>query len=376
MEYEKRDGVRDGKIYRRNTAVEVYRLMLMWCIACHHMVIHNSDNIFYFNSVFDRLFLRAFFLPLGKAAVGSFVFVSIWFIAVNQDFSFNTAFKRVMSLDRTVLFYSIVLGTISIAVGSKAIDFSYCAQIFMPVLTGASWWFVTSYAFLILILPYLLRLLRTLTKKEHEITCGMLIVMLGVFRYLPFVSFPIAGSLVDFICLTIFTTFLRWHVNTASLNKVKLLGLVVASFAGGALCYYAVGHSAGLIHDFSERLWNGFIGSSASFLSLGISIPISLIVLNGEAWYSKGLNYLSKSSFAVYLISDFPFIRHELWKNYLTFSNIGLQAGIFSVLAVSLFVTASCLCFDLLRRLLLELLGRHLHRQHRRRKLSNIQVGN
>ena len=53
----------------RNSIIELFRLISMWCVVAHHFVIHNADDISVFASPVTRLIFKGVFLPIGKVAV-------------------------------------------------------------------------------------------------------------------------------------------------------------------------------------------------------------------------------------------------------------------------------------------------------------------
>ena len=57
----------------RNSIVELFWLISMWCVFAHHFVIHNADDISVFASPLTRLIFKGVFLPIGKVAVGGSV---------------------------------------------------------------------------------------------------------------------------------------------------------------------------------------------------------------------------------------------------------------------------------------------------------------
>ena len=50
----------------RNSIVELFWLISMWCVFAHHFVIHNADDISVFASPLTRLILRECFSLLEK----------------------------------------------------------------------------------------------------------------------------------------------------------------------------------------------------------------------------------------------------------------------------------------------------------------------
>jgi len=59
-------------------------------------------------------------------------------------------------------------------------------------------------------------------------------------------------------------------------NKLALVG--TACFISGLLLLYLPYHSQGIIHDFAVNLFNGYVYSSASILSMGLSFAVFLSV--------------------------------------------------------------------------------------------------
>lgn len=120
----------------RNSIVELFWLISMWCVFAHHFVIHNADDISVFASPLTRLIFKGVFLPIGKVAVGCFVFIAVWFIADRASFSIKDAVKKLIILNNEVVFYSITLGIISIFTGSLPLSASFFINTVFPIATG------------------------------------------------------------------------------------------------------------------------------------------------------------------------------------------------------------------------------------------------
>ncbi len=337
----------------RNSIIELFRLFSMWCVVAHHFVIHNADDISIFASPVTRLVFKGVFLPIGKVAVGCFVFITVWFIAGRASFSIKDAVKKLVILNNEVVFYSIILGIISAFTGYVQLSASFIVNTVFPIATGYGWWFTTSYAGLILLLPYILKGLRACSRREHKYLSLSLSFAFGIFRYLPFVSFPAEGMLIDLIVLAIDICYFRWYIDlkTTNWNKLALVGTVC--FVSGLFLLYLPNHSQGIIHDFAVNLYNGYIYSSANMLSMGLSFAASLSVFKLCLKYkfnSVRVNWLAGSAFAVYLISDNSLAQSWLWKRLFTFSNLGSQLGILLVLVIPSLVMVCCLTVDIGRR--------------------------
>ena len=103
-----------------------------------------------------------------------------------------------------------------------------------------------------------------------------LTIAFGVFRYLPFVSFPAGGLLADFIVLAIDICCLRWYVDLKVLYYKSPFFIGAICVAVGIGCYFLPYHSQGIIQDFTVNFNNGYVGSSSNTLFIGLYVPLSL----------------------------------------------------------------------------------------------------
>lgn len=79
------------------------------------------------------------FLPIGKVAVGCFVFITVWFIAGKASFGIKDAAKKLVVLNNEVVFYSIILGIISAITGNVQLSASFIVNTVFPIATGYGW---------------------------------------------------------------------------------------------------------------------------------------------------------------------------------------------------------------------------------------------
>lgn len=338
----------------RNSIIELFRLFSMWCVVAHHFVVHNGSPVSVFANPVTRALYNVVFYPVGKVAVGCFVFISVWFIAGSSSFSVKRAAKKLLSLNNEVVLYSVILGGIALISGYTQPSVSLLIKILFPIATGYGWWFATSYAGLLLLLPFLMKGLRACSKDEHRLLAYGLTIAFGFFRYLPFVSFPAAGDLIDFVVIAIDICYLRWHIDLDKINWNNLLLvflLLCAVF--GAVTYYIPYHSRGIVHDLAVNLSVGYKGSLANIFTLGISTSLSLAIFKfacKRQWTSSFINYVAGSAFAVYLISDYELVRVWLWKSIFTYDHLGAHMGMLYVVLIPSVVMIACLLIDLARR--------------------------
>lgn len=263
----------------RDSRIELLRIVLMWTVMAHHFVVHNADSVSAFPGSFTRFFYNIFFYPIGRTAVGCFVAITIWFVAGKVEYSINKAVKRIASIEGTVLFYSIALGFFFILRGDIQVSPTNLIGIFAPTLTGSSWWFVTVYAWLVFLLPFIIPALHALGQKLHLYLIVFLVSVFGFLRYVPLFWIPIDGLLVDFIIICVFVSYIRWYVDLSTVDIRCLVACCIAAFVGVAISFYGQFHFDGLLGSTFANLYNGFFGSPASIFSLAIAISVLLIDL-------------------------------------------------------------------------------------------------
>ena len=92
---------------KRNTNIELLRILCIIGITMHHLVYHSTimDEAI----GISRLFAQ-FFLLFGKSGVNIFVLISGYFLVKTDPFDFKGAVKRVFNLWKQLALYSIMLG--------------------------------------------------------------------------------------------------------------------------------------------------------------------------------------------------------------------------------------------------------------------------
>lgn len=336
----------------RDSRIELLRIVLMWTVMAHHFVVHNADSVSVFPGSFTKFFYNIFFYPIGRTAVGCFVAITIWFVAGKAGYSIKQAVKQIASIEGTVLFYSIALGFFFMLRGDIQVSPTNLIDIFAPILTGSSWWFITVYAWLVFLLPFLIPALHALDQKLHLYLSIFLVCAFGFLRYVPLFWIPIDGLLVDFIIICVLVCYIRWYVDLSTVNIRLLVAYCIASFAGVAISFYGQFHFDGLLGSTFANLYNGFFGSLASIFSLVIAISVLLIDFKMPHFSSRFVNAIAKLCFATYLISDYGPIQSWLWSSLFPFTRVGVGLGILQVLLVPTVVFAICLMLEGLRKLL------------------------
>lgn len=138
----------------RNSIIEPFRLFSMWCVVAHHFVVHNGSPVSVFaNPVTRALYNVVFYLSARWLLAALFLFL-FGLLLAHLLLALNALLKNSSPLNNEVLFYSVVLGGIALVSGYAQPSASLLIKILFPIATGYGWWFATSYAGLLLLLPF------------------------------------------------------------------------------------------------------------------------------------------------------------------------------------------------------------------------------
>lgn len=178
----------------------------MAMIVALHVIGHgkaqNETEIVSINFIFINL-LKS----LSIVAVNCFILIS-GFYGIFSNFKF----KKIITLYKQILFYSISIYGVFWVINKQTITGNSIISAFLPIITN-NWWFITIYLVLYLISPFLNRLLKILTFKEYNRLLIILsIVFVGVSSVI-FISNPIDNtggySLYNFIYMYIVGAYIR-----------------------------------------------------------------------------------------------------------------------------------------------------------------------
>lgn len=148
---DKQPSTTNDRIDRRDSNIELLRIVSMLMIIAHHLVYHGNIMEHVSGNTLS-LILNGIFLPGGKIAYDCFIFISAWFI-VQKPFSGN----RYLKIALEVIFYNIVgmaLATLLNGGMIEPITWRNWLGCFLPIF-GISHGFAVYYLIFLIILPIL-----------------------------------------------------------------------------------------------------------------------------------------------------------------------------------------------------------------------------
>ncbi len=323
----------------------------MLMILSHHFVFHNRGALASFPMTPGREILSFIFLGAGKIGVVIFFSISTWFL-ISSEQSIKHNFKRIWIMERELLFWSLtLLVAFTIAKKSLLSPTMMLSSVF-PVITNL-WWYASAYASFLAILPFLQYALLAMGPKLHT---KLALILLLVFGPLSLVPYPtifgtyltnVAGFMYLFILLSCYKLYLKQC-------NVKQLWMLLA---GGLLIGILITalKDAGIALMFADNAPTKLVTYTpfydfTTLPSLMVGIPIFLL-FDRLHFYNKTINFIAKSAFAVYLISEYPPMRNLLWFALFNLKDIyGKPFALLRIIVIMLGVYAACTLCDFARR--------------------------
>lgn len=283
-------------INKRNSNIELLRIICMTLILFHHGVVHsnfNFNNGITLNNVFLSLFIFG-----GKFGVDVFILISGYFLCKKK---FNV--EKILKLYGQLAFYIIFILSIVILFFPEELEYRKIIDCLYPF-QG----FAVNYLYLYLLSPYVNIFSSNLTKQEFTKVLVILTVVLSLLpTFLPrFDGFYLLSWM---IYVYLIGSYIRIYYSEFEEYKNKLM---IISFASISLSYVLSGLSFVVLKktDVGKYLYwfdaHTFYGDSSFFLLLA-AVCCFLYFINIDLGYSNFINTIAKASFGVLLFHDNPF---------------------------------------------------------------------
>lgn len=317
----------ENKPKLRRSSLELLRIMCMLFIVAHHFGMHGQYGdmeMSQFNS-----FIIVLLSAGGKLGVNVYILISGYFL-VNSKFKL----KRVVNTVLITIFYSVAVYAFLVLI-SPTLQFSgkdLVESIF--VIKNNGYWFVTCYVAMVILSPFINKLIHALNQKEHIILIAILVLM-QLELPPPSQYFPLSET-AWFITLYIIAGYIRKYPNKYFQSKL------ITGISSLVLC---------IILGVSKMT------AMNNIVCILTSIALFCFFNNLNIKTNRFINLISKTTFAIYLIHDNNFMRAYLWKELLNcpFHAQFNSFWLFSMCAV-LLVFCSCMIIELLRMGITELM--------------------
>lgn len=344
-------GVVMNNIKKRNSNLELLRIVSMFCILLHHFAYHGSSswashyNYLYLSSEKVYLFLAC----LGKAAVVSFVMIGAFFLAQKK-------FKlwRIINLCLTTLIYSWLIYIFILWKFPQAVKTVTPMNLWLPIPIPSNYWFVVAYVYMLMLMPFMNLILEKTTRKQILLIIGLFTILWTVLPFIPNTKADNSGYNFYFyynyfLLIYLISGYIRIYQPNWANSLIKSSVFFVAVVAIIIV----------IILNVSSKNYASLAGTFATLnniFSLALGISIFVLFKNINVGHNVVINYIAKSMFGVYLIHDNSFVRPLLWQKLVHTNRYATDyVGYIKYgLVITLFVFFSCIIIDVIKRIIID----------------------
>lgn len=201
-------------------------------------------------------------------------------------------------------------------------------------LTRNEWWYVSSYSVFMLLLPFVRTSLQKMGKWPHLQLCILMIVLWGLLRFVPGANLGMGLNFAGFCYVFTLLAYYKWYslrLSRFALNVAGLLGLFAIVIWNAVLSAVWVGDADNL------PIYLEPVQDEWSIPILAVSFAL-FGLFRGMHFHSKIVNHIASASFGVYLITEQPFIRKQLWFNWVNLSVFYNNKYVILLSVLSIFV--------------------------------------
>lgn len=344
-----KDVIAESNAEKRNSGLEMYRIICMLFIVLNHFAVHGLDSSDGFGSGINK-YIADILSFGGKIGVNGFVLISGYFMARSKY-----TVKKFLRLWGQVWFYSVTALGISFLIsgGGSIGGTGNILKALMPVLFS-QYWFVTSFVVLMILSPFLNYVVQNIKEKQYR---SLLLVLFILCSFVPtFIGSELSTSLTWFIFLYFIAAYKRLYNENYKDDKAIRHGALAVL---GIIALWSSSALINLAGVYSGR--EGILSYSRHFMSmesvivLAVSYELFMAFLCRKRFYSNTINIIARGAFGVYLIHDNSYLRIILWRNIVRYADRDnpVYLVLYSLLCVIL-IYVICTLIDLARQYTVE----------------------
>ena len=319
----------------RSSNFELLRIFAMLLIVAHHFALHGTWPG---GGIPGSDLVLQLFTFGGKLGVDLFVLIT-GYMSIKSRFKLKSLIRVVLQ----TFFYSVVILICFLLLDPSAItDKRHLLMSLLPTTSGL-YWFCTAYAGLLLVSPFLKKLILALEERGTRKLTLMLLVLLSLVPTLT--GFKVVGSdFAWFGFLYILASYIRLWGTAFTTRRILLFMFV--PFVLVLVVNVALSAIKG------ERLAS-YVGLESTFL-LVMAIGVFKWFEQLEIGAVKPINLLASGAFAVYLVHDNWLIRSWLWPHFAFVYDLGGLAVLAAGVGAALGIYLCCALLDLARHRFIE----------------------
>ncbi|MCO6543257.1 MAG: acyltransferase [Lactobacillus sp.] len=335
----------------RNSRIELLRIISMFLIVYDHIIIFTNWNL-------TNDYVRDTILEIptigGKLGVNIFFLITGYFLIKKNNYRFNGTIKIIL----TTLFYSWIGVLISYLFKLPGISWKLNFQGIFPIEFG-SYWFITVYVFLMLIYPYINKLVINLTQIQY-----FFLLILGfvcLFIWSCFFSNKVSGisegsTLLTGVYVYLLGGYIRLHNKTKDLYKKNIINLTIFFLSLILMIVSIFLINILQVHGFLRyglHKYMKFIDGDSP-LQLIASMAIFIYTIDKPSFENKFINIIASTSLAVYILDTNISFRHYMYDFVIQAQKLQFSNYIYLYcLIVSIFIFLIFITIELIRQLVM-----------------------
>lgn len=294
------------RIKNRQSNIELLRIITMIMIVAHHFALHvsvPSAESFGIGRIWMDLLLMG-----GKIGVDVFILIMGYFSVTSQEYPSG----KVIRIWLQLITYSLAALLISKIFFPWFINTKQVLRFVFPIVREEGhWWFASTYFLLLLLSPFINRLLVSLPKRAYKtmlILLGIIWVIIPTFTAQQFQR----SGLLWFMAVYAFGGYIRLHAKkTRITGPVYILLSVVVTILnlGFASLCEALGRTSEFWADKVDYLY-----SEEKLPIVLISVFLFLGFLKTDLGKNRVINLIAAASFGVYLVHNNDLAKKVLWE--------------------------------------------------------------
>lgn len=313
----------------RDSNIELYRIVLMLLIIAHHYVVNSGLLHLMYKDIYAPKSIFLFIIGAwGKIGINCFILITGYFMCKSK-----ISINKFLKLFFEVEFYKVVIFLLFVITKNEVFSYSGLIKAMLPI-TSISRNFTGCYIVFYLFIPFINKLIYSLSKNEHRIIIGLLLLIYSIIGNIP--KFYIEFNYVSlFIMIYFIGAYIRMYDFSISDKIVKCFnaGMII-------LCLLSVLLGIYLSKEINKEMVYFFVNDAnkllAVFTSIGLFLRFKIIKIKNNKW----INQIAKSTFGVLLIhANSDAMRNFLWKKVL--KNVVLYNSIENIIVYILHVFIS-----------------------------------
>lgn len=326
---------------KRNSSIELLRIICMIFIIAHHYVVHGGFDTFTIETLSSNAIILQMLSIWGKMACNIFILITGYFLVKSK-----VNVKKNIILILEMLFYSLGIVLIFKLFGLGSVGLKDILKSFLCMFYGN--WFLIDYLILCCFIPFLNKIINNFNKKELFRLCVVLLVICSIIPTFAINSkFDFTG--IDIMIIMYFIgAYIRLYVDNKSRRIYSILMISFATLLILSVLFFDI---SGMLFNKNTLIKNAtYFSKVNSILVIACAIFTFLHFSMNNNFYSKAINMLSSSTLGIYLLHDNDLIRKLLWENI--FPNVQFLNSNYFILHVivkifSIFII--CLIIDKIR---------------------------